>query len=163
MTTLSELAAAQSERTLVPDEILVAQGSPGEEFYVLESGRLIVERDGVDIATLTQANALIGEMSVLLGRTHSATVRADGYARVRVIPDARNHLLGDAAMTLELAALLAGRLDKTMEMLVEISTEYQGKGEHSVLRRILSALQRPAHIGASEPDADASPWNLITR
>ena len=67
MTSLLALTSSRPIRSLAPDEILLVQGEGGGDLFVLESGRLVVERDGVGIATISTPNTLIGEMSVLLG------------------------------------------------------------------------------------------------
>jgi CRP-like cAMP-binding protein len=142
MTDLLAMTAGQPARTLAPDEILLVQGEGGGDLFILESGALSVERDGVEIATLSQPGTLVGEMSVLLGIRNSATVRAVRDSRLRVIRDANKYLAGDAALSLKIAALVAGRLDATSALLVGLTREHQG--EQSLLRRILSVLHVPA-------------------
>ncbi len=88
MASILTLVQAQPLRSLAPGERLIVEGDAGGELYVLQSGRLIVSRDGVDIASIVEPGALIGEMSVLLGIDHSATVRADRQSDIRVIDDA---------------------------------------------------------------------------
>jgi CRP-like cAMP-binding protein len=144
MESLLELAAAQPTRALAPGEILITQGREGGDLFVLESGQLLVERDGVAIATISSPNAVVGEMSVVLGTRNSATVRADGKATVRVIMDARKYLEHDQAMTFRLAWLMASRLDATSAYLVELSKQHPGKAEQNMLGKILSALHLQA-------------------
>ena len=76
-------------RTLEPGEVLVSQGTTGGDLFILEHGRLLIERDHVTITTISIPGALIGELSVLLLRPTTATVRAEVETRVRVIADAR--------------------------------------------------------------------------
>ena len=77
MTSLLTLTYAAPTRAVAQGEVLLTQGEVGGDLFVLESGRLEVERDGVTIAYIEEPNSLIGEMSVLLGTSASATVRAD--------------------------------------------------------------------------------------
>lgn len=147
MESLLELAAAQPTRKLEPGEILIAQGREGGDLFVLESGQLLVERDGVVIASISSPNSVVGEMSVVLGTRNSATVRADGNATVRVIMDARKYLEQDQAMTMRLAWLMASRLDATSAYLVELSKQHTGKAEQNMLGKILSALHLQAEDG----------------
>jgi CRP-like cAMP-binding protein len=140
MASLLSLASSQPSRTLEPNETLILQGGPGGDLFVLEDGKLAVERDGVPVTTISAANALVGEMSVLLGTPNSATVRAVDYATVRVIRDARKLLLQDAELSLRLASLVAGRLDSTTALLVELAKEHPGKAEQGLLARILAAV-----------------------
>jgi len=144
MESLLELAATQPTRQLAPGEVLITQGREGGDLFVLESGQLLVERDGVAIASISSPNSVVGEMSVVLGTRNSATVRADGNATVRVIMDARKYLEQDQAMTFRLAWLMASRLDATSAYLVELSKQHTGKTEQNMLGKILSALHLQA-------------------
>src|SRR5690348_2543342 len=86
---------SQSTCRLAPGEVLIAQGDNGGDLFVLESGELLVERDGVKIATITASGALVGEMSVILSRPSSATVRAGTASHVHVIAGARDSIEQD--------------------------------------------------------------------
>jgi len=129
-------------------EILINQGGAGGDLYVLQSGELAVERDGVEVTRVSRPNSLVGEMSVLLGTPNSATVRAVGEATVGVIKDARRQLLSDPETIFQLASLVASRLDSTTALLVELSREHAGKAEHGMLSRILTALALPSDAEA---------------
>lgn len=144
MGNLLSLAVSQPSRKLEPGDVLITQGSVGGDLFVLESGRLVVERDGVMIAAVASPGALLGEMSVLLGTPVSATVRAEGPATVRVIRDARSVLENDPGLTFLVASLVAARLDATSAVLVELKNEHKGKAEQSILARIVSTLHLPA-------------------
>jgi CRP-like cAMP-binding protein len=142
---LLALTATQDGRSLRPEEVLITQGVGGGDLFILEYGALAVERDGVEIATLTEPGTLVGEMSVLLGTHNSATVRSVRDSRVRVIRNAKRYLASDPALSLSIAALVAGRLEATSALLVEMSNEHVGKPtEQGLLRRIFSAVLLPA-------------------
>jgi len=111
---------------------------------VLESGKLVVERAGVQLATITAQGALVGEMSVLLGTENTATVRAEGAASVRVVADALAYLERQPLVALRVAMLLSQRLDATSKLLVELSKEQGVKSaERSTFSRLMSALVTP--------------------
>lgn len=140
MDNLLALAASHPARALTAGELLVAQGQEGGDLFVLESGELLVERDGVTLATISTPGALIGEMSVVLGTPNSANVRAGTPTTVRVIADARTYLEQDQALTFRIAYLMASRLDATSAYLVELSKQHGGKTEQNLLGKILTAL-----------------------
>ncbi|HEX4297925.1 MAG TPA: cyclic nucleotide-binding domain-containing protein [Devosia sp.] len=145
MASLLALTQSQPRRTVAAGEALTTAGDPGDGgLYVLESGRLTVEREGVVIATISEPGALVGEMSVLLGIDHSATVRAAAASVVRVIDDAVAFLERSPLVALEVATLACARLDATSALLVELRQQSAGKsGEHTMLGRILNALVEP--------------------
>jgi CRP/FNR family cyclic AMP-dependent transcriptional regulator len=144
MPSLLSLMSSQPLRTLAAGDQLIAEGGASGDLYVLESGSLAVTRQGVEIATITQAGAVVGEMSLLLDRPHSATVRAQAPTRVRVLADARRVLDTNPVLTKGLAALLAARLDATSALIVELSRQHPGKAETSFFDRILDVLHLPA-------------------
>ena len=93
MDSLLTLAASHPSRALAAGEMLITQGTEGGDLFILESGQLLVERDGVRIATIATPSSLIGEMSVVLGTASSATVKAEKPTTVRVIHDAQRQAL----------------------------------------------------------------------
>jgi CRP-like cAMP-binding protein len=140
MESLLTLAASHPTRTYAAGEILIGQGYQGGDLFILESGQLAVERDGVRIATIATPGSLIGEMSVVLGTANSATVQAEKPTTVRVIRDARQYLKTDPELTFRVAWLMANRLDATSAYLVQLTREHAGKPEGGLLGRILSSL-----------------------
>ena len=151
MASILALVTGQPTRTLSPGEALIEAGEAGGELYVLEHGRLVVERDAVTLATITEPGALIGEMSVLLGVDHSATVRADAASTVRVIEDAVSFLERTPLMALHVATLACERLDRTSALVVQLRKEADEKADdQGVLGRIFGALTAPASRGRAE-------------
>jgi CRP-like cAMP-binding protein len=121
MASLLTLTYSQPTLALEPGDVLIKEGDIGGDLYVLESGRLSVERDGVMLATISAPGALVGEMSVLLGTEHTATVRAERPTSVRVVKDALAYLERQPLVALRVAMLLSQRLDATSIALVELS------------------------------------------
>lgn len=146
MASLLDLASSYPARILEPGEALIQQGGSGGDLYILESGELSVERDGVAITKIVTRNALVGEMAVLTGTAASATVRASGRATIRTIQNAREQLLRDPELTFQLASLVASRLSATTALLVELSREHQGKPEQNLLARLIAAI----HLSAAD-------------
>jgi CRP/FNR family cyclic AMP-dependent transcriptional regulator len=141
MASLLTLTFSQPTRTLAAGEVLIKEGDPGGDLYVLESGKLPVSRAGVTLATITAQGALIGEMSVLLGTENTATVTADKPTTVRVVKDALAFLERQPLVALRVAMLLSQRLDATSALLVEMQKDSKGKGpEAGIFGRLMSAL-----------------------
>ena len=158
------LAASQPARTLAPGAVLIAQGQPGGNLYVLEAGQLAVERDGVRVATISTPGALVGEMSVLLGTPNTATVRAERETHVRILENAREILEHHPALTLRLASLMASRLDATSAFLVELTRQHSSESEQGLLGKIIAALHRTAddshYVRLARNDLFESPDSL---
>ncbi|MEQ1768290.1 MAG: cyclic nucleotide-binding domain-containing protein [Devosia sp.] len=153
MATLLTLTKGQPTRQLIPNESLLTAGEQSGELYILESGRLSVVRDGVAIASITEPGALIGEMSVLLNIEHSATVRAETEAVVRVIDDPIGFMERSPLVALHVATLACARLNTTSALLVELKREAEGQSkQQGLLSRIFASMV------VSEPRREATPW-----
>ncbi|MDO8360362.1 MAG: cyclic nucleotide-binding domain-containing protein [Devosia sp.] len=140
MANLLTLTSAQPTRTLEAGEVLIAEGEPGGDLFVLQSGKFIVERGGVVVATIAAEGALIGEMSVLLGTENTATVRAQTPSAVRVVHNPLAFLERQPLAALRVAMLLSQRLDATSALLVELSREAHQTAEQGPFHRLMSAL-----------------------
>jgi CRP-like cAMP-binding protein len=148
MTTLAALAVSLPLETLPPGAQLTSEGSYSGRLYLLESGRLAVSREGVALATIDEPGAIIGEMAVLLGIPHSATVTAEVETQVRVIDEALDILGQNPDFALHLATLACARLNATSALLVELRQAATGKKQQQALMsRILGAMMAtPAQV-----------------
>jgi hypothetical protein len=68
-------------RTLDAGEVLVTQGDPGQEIFLLLDGIMAVEVDGVVVAEIGPG-AIVGERAFLEGGARTATLRATTRSRV---------------------------------------------------------------------------------
>jgi CRP-like cAMP-binding protein len=72
-------------REYYDDEVICRQGEPGDRMYVVQSGRAkVIREDGgsqVIVGELKKGD-VFGEMSIFDRQPRSATVRADGRARM---------------------------------------------------------------------------------
>ncbi|WP_423065333.1 Crp/Fnr family transcriptional regulator [Devosia sp. CN2-171] len=106
---------------------LIAQGrNAGGSIMVLKEGEVEVIRDGRFVSTIKQPGAIFGEMSVLLERPHSATVRAVTDVQLYVIDDALRVLEAHPAWLLQIARLLAQRVNTTTAQLVALKSKDGG-------------------------------------
>ena len=93
------------------------------------------------LVVLVVTAAIIGEMAVLLGTPHSATVTAEVETRVRVIEEAIDVLQQNPDFALHIATLACARLNATSALLVDLRRGAEGrKQEQALMSRILSAM-----------------------
>jgi Cyclic nucleotide-binding domain len=67
---------------------IIREGETTGRLYVSVDGQLEVVRDGTVVANVAEPGSLVGEMSVLLGQPHTATVRAVSATRLYEFDDA---------------------------------------------------------------------------
>lgn len=113
--------------------VLVPQGGKLGKLFVLREGEVEIERDGTFINSVSQAGSIFGEMSLLLDIPHSATVRAVTDIQVFVIEDALRVLEANPSWTLQIARLLAQRVNATTRMLATASPDDAGDRERLIL------------------------------
>jgi len=97
------------------ENVLVAGSSTGRLLF-LKDGAVEVVREGTQIATVDTPGAVLGEISALLNKPHTADVYALKLSQFYV---ADASLLGsDAVALFYVATVLARRLDRANEALV---------------------------------------------
>ena len=122
---------------------LIRQGGRSGTLFVLKSGELEVSREGTFLNSVNRPGAIFGEMSVLLDRPHSATVTAVTGVEVYVIADALRVLETHPAWTLQIARLLAQRLDSTTVQLLRNQPEAEDNARLVLPENVFAAWSDP--------------------
>ena len=108
---LQKLGKASDEIEVKQGKVLVEEGKPGHEFFLIEDGTATVRRNNRKVATLGRGQ-FFGELSLLDRGPRSATVVADTDMTLVVL--GQREFLGVIdevpAMAHKLLAALAGRL-----------------------------------------------------
>lgn len=151
------ISAHLDELHLAPGDVLVLEGNPSGPLWVLVSGELAVIKGGTEVNTISRPGAVIGEVSLLLGHHHGATVQATRPATVRVAGDGRSFLDGDPAVLRLVAEGLARRLEFVSTYLADLKDQYGDAPGLAMVADVLSTLSYdelpPAHPGsARDPD-----------
>jgi CRP-like cAMP-binding protein len=97
---------------------------------VLADGQLEVLRGDSVVAVLSEPGAVTGEMSVLLDRPHTATVRTSAPSTLYEFENAAAFLDEHPAVALLIARLLAQRLNVATTYLADLMQQYAGHGTH---------------------------------
>ena len=108
---------------IAPGMTLIEQGGKTGQLYVLKEGQLEVLRDGKHVSTIKTPGAVVGEMSVLLDTPQSATVRAITEVEYFVIDNAIDILNTHPDWLLQIARLLAQRVNATTALLTRDKSE----------------------------------------
>ena len=136
-------------KTMVPaGTVLMTEGTTSGRLYVLAEGSLEVVREETQVSVISEPGSIFGEMSVLLGLPHTATVRALSAATVYAFDDAEGFLRSDPQIALIVARMLAQRLNAATTYLVDLKRQYAGKGNHlDMVSEVLASL-----LHNQEPD-----------
>ena len=118
------------QRAVPAGAVLLHQGTKTGRLFVLIEGRLEVIRGDAVVAVLTDPGAVTGEMSLLLDRPHTATVRAASDSTICEFSDAASFLNEQPAVALLIARLLAQRVNVATTYLADLMKQYAGHGTH---------------------------------
>lgn len=91
-------------------ETLFHQGDPAVALYILFDGSLAILENDVQLATVSEPQSVVGELSYLLDTPRLATVRAEADCRMRVVTDIDAFFREDPTRSLAIARILAKRL-----------------------------------------------------
>lgn len=75
MASILDLCDGATRKVLDTGTVLLTEGSTSGQLYVLSEGSVEVLRGDTQVAVIGEPGAVFGEMSVLLNRPHTATVR----------------------------------------------------------------------------------------
>ena len=106
------------------------EGTTSGHLYVLKDGMVEVLRGDTQVATVEEPGALFGEMSVLLNRTHTATVRTMTPCTLYVFDDAASFLRSNPEIAYHVAKLIAGRLNAATSYLADIKQQFEDRTDH---------------------------------
>jgi len=149
-------AAGAPERRLEPGAVLLVEGETSGQLYVLKDGTIEVMRGDIVVAIATQPGAVFGEMSALLAKPHSATVRAASPATVYAFEHSATFLRAHPDIAYCVARLLAQRLQAATTYLVDLKQQYEGHDNHfGMVDEVLEALIH--HQGDFLPGSDRQP------
>ena len=144
MTDMLVLSEHLPEVDFAAGEAVVREGGRSGSIWVLVSGALRVRKGGIEVNTITNPGALIGEMSVLLGIDHSATVEATQQSTLRHAVDGRGLLASDPAISNLVAVGLAERLSFITTYLADLTQQYADVPGLSMVSDVLSRLDQHA-------------------
>lgn len=144
MVEMLALSAHLPEKRFGAGEVVVAEGVEGRDIWVLVSGALEVRKAGVPVNTIRDPGALVGEISVLLGAPHGATVVATESSVLRQALDGDGLLASHPAITRLVAVGLAERLNVVTRYLADLKHQYGDAPGLSMVGEVLAQLaQRP--------------------
>ena len=123
-----------------PGEMVLAAGSATGRLLVLRQGAVEILRDGIQIARVSDAGAVFGELAALLNLPHTADVRALEQCEFSVA-DATTLLTESPTTLLYVAALLARRLDGANTALLQVKRQLRDSKSHNEIAKSVANLE----------------------
>lgn len=125
---------------------LITQGAVGGKLLVLIDGAVKVVRDGVEVASIDEPGAMFGEMSLLLGLPHTASVTAARECHFFVIDDGAAFMAAHPDILLHLSRMLALRVHLLSGYLADLKTQFADHDSHlGMVHDILCGLCQQPH------------------
>lgn len=119
-------------REYEPGEIIIKEGDRDNCIFFLLSGRVIIEKDGVELTQLSNSGDVFGEMAVIQGRPRSASVRAFNKTLCFMVDSSYMDLLDKTDKSTFMyvifrifSILLANRLRETTDSLIAAKREIE--------------------------------------
>ena len=153
---LLALCADAPLQTWQPGDVLIEFGQVASQMYVLASGSVAIERDGVVFSRVSAPGAIFGEMSVVLGTPATATARAASTIVCHVIEEPEVFLTERPGAALAVLRLTASRLDAMTKYLVDVERQLaEEEGHLAMLGHIADSLRH--HQPTARPGSARDP------
>lgn len=149
-----EISAQLPTRVYAAGDVAIAQGQPAGPLLILVEGAVVVERDDVALARVSDPGAVFGEMSIALGRRASGTVRCEVDSVFRVAENGAEFVSANPEVAMELLRTCAARVDALSRYLVDVKLQYAEEGTHlEMLDQVIGSLMHnqsaPARPGSA--------------
>ncbi len=159
MADMLSLAAHLPAVEYAAGDVVIQEGTTTGSIWVLVSGSLEIRKGAVAVNSVVHAGSLLGEVAVLLGHGHSASVVAAEPSVLRYAKDGRALLDSDPQISTYVAVGLAERLDFVTTYLADLKAQYSDAPGLAMVSDVLAKLAartgptaRPG--SAREPDPE---------
>jgi CRP/FNR family transcriptional regulator, cyclic AMP receptor protein len=127
--------------TYQPGETVIADGSKTGRLLILKKGTVTIEKEGTEIAKVTEPGAVFGELSVLLDQPHAADVRALESSQFHVA-NATTLLEQNPTAMLYVATVLAHRLEGANHALIQLKSQLKTGEPHDVVAKTVGKMEK---------------------
>ena len=157
MSSVLEYCRALPTVRFAPGDVLLTEGDTSGKLYFLIEGEVEVIKEDYQINLTADPGAIFGEISILLGLPHMATVRAVTAGNAYLAEDGNAFLQAHREIAYHLAKILAQRLHSVSSYLVDLKRQFEDHASHlGIVDEVLETL---VHQQAEEfmPGSDRDP------
>jgi CRP-like cAMP-binding protein len=123
-----------------PGEMVFAEGTNTGRLLILKTGAVSIVKGGVEIAQVSEPGAVFGDLSALLGQSHTADVHTLDSSEFHVA-EAAALLLQDPVVLLYITMGLARRLDGANQALLELKNLLRAGESPSVIGKTIDRIE----------------------
>jgi CRP/FNR family cyclic AMP-dependent transcriptional regulator len=142
-----EICAGLPEFQVPEGEEILVENSQSGKLYILKEGAVEILKQAIQVNVVSSAGSIFGEVSVLLGRPHMATVRTLEPSTFFVIEHGESFLREHPDLNLHIARLLAQRLNSVTNYLVDLKEQFNSREDH--LGMVDEVLESILHLPAA--------------
>jgi CRP-like cAMP-binding protein len=132
--------------TYQPGETVIVDNSKTDRLLILKKGSVAIVKEDTEIAKVAEPGAVFGELSVLLGRPHTANVHALETSQFH-IANATALLERNPSAALYIATVLAHRLDSANQALIQLKSQLQTGDAHGTVAKTVSRMEALLAVG----------------
>ena len=130
MQTILDHCDGLPKRRFAPGDVLLKEGETSGLLYIVVAGQFEILKGAFQVNTVGEPGAIFGEISVLLGLPHMATVRALTEGEAYVVEDADSFLQAHSEINYHLSKMLAQRLHGVTSYLVDLKAQFEDQSNH---------------------------------
>ena len=157
MATVTDLCKDLPCQTFPAGACVLEEGKRAGVLYVLANGSVEIVKGEFQITTVSEPGSFFGEVSVLLGMPHMATVRTLEDSSFYVAENPLEFLQSQPVIALSLARLLAKRLQFVTSYLVDLKQQFAEHDNHlGIVDEVLESLVHHQDVESS-PGSDRHP------
>jgi len=98
-------------------EIIVKEGNPGSEFYILIFGKVAVYKKQLKVAEIFEHGEIFGELAILLDNKRTASIVAEEDTQAYIVNTTFNELIKQSSLVKTIIVNMAERLERVTENL----------------------------------------------
>ena len=121
-------------------ETVLGSHSTTGRLFILKEGAVVVVKDGIEIARISEPGAIFGKISVLLDQPHTADVRALEPSHFHVA-DASALLTQDPIAFLYVATVLARRRNGANQTLVDLRRQIKAGASRAEIGKTVEKME----------------------
>jgi len=132
MANLMDICGALPVWSYEPEDVVIQEDLKDGKIFILKSGAVEVRKHGLTVNRSASPGAVFGEVSALLNTGHSASVLAIEPTEFFVAEDGESFLRENPELNLHIARLLAFRLQRVTEQLVQLEERIEASDKSAV-------------------------------